>query len=370
MSNVKILIFDEEELTKTLLESFLNELSFSYSVEKFNEFSEFLIQDIKEDKIIIVNINKLNLGILKSISVLSSDKKNNFIVISYDNSTDLHVQALRAGAKDFLLKPLVKNNFIYSVRKIYQNDILKQHHSHLAKVYTASSKEKGQGKSLFLINLAKELADMSGEKVLLIDFNNSIDDISFLLNIEIVYNANYYFNNIKKENADKLLSYLPRYGNSSLYVMANGFVQKENDKLNLFRFDEALVLLKQKFKYIFIDRDIADEKINDNVIRMSDIVFYLMPPIQSGIEKVQSDLGIFYKNKRVRLIINKYENKDEQKIQQIKEELRREVFAKIPKNFMAMGLAINNKKTLKEVKPNLDIVKAYSKIAKFIINRD
>lgn len=370
MANVKLLIFDEEDLTKTLAESFCQDLSFICGIEKYNEFSAALIEDVKEDKIIIVNVNKLNSDILKSISKLSVNKKNNFIVISYDNSTDLRVQALRAGARDLLSKPLIKHDFIYCIQKIYKINILQKNKINSAKVYTASSKEPGEGKTLFLINLAKELADMSGEKVLLIDFNNSLDDISFLLNIEIVYNANYYFNNINDENTAKLLSCLPRYKNSSLYIMANGFIRNENDKLNIQKFDESLSLLKKKFKYIFIDRNMADGKINDNVIRMSDVVFYLMPPATAESINVQADLGCFYSNKKVRLVINKYENRDEQKVEKIKEDLGREVFAKIPKNFMAMGSAVNNKKTLKEISTELDIVKVYSKIARFIINRD
>ena len=370
MNNIKLLIFDEEDLTKTLAESFCADLSFGCTIERYNEFSAPLVEDVQEDKIIVVNVNKLNSVLLKSISELSTDKRNNFIVISNDRSTDLHVQALRAGAKDFLLKPLVKHDFIYTIQKIYKENILKQDKGNFSKVYTASSKESGQGKTVFLINLAKELADMSGEKVLLIDFNNSINDVSFLLNLDISHNTNYYFNKLNEQNAENLISHLPNYKNSSLYVMANGFNRNENDKIDVLQFDKSLALLKQKFKYIFIDRDFTDEKNNENVIRVSDIVFYLMPPSPADAMKVQSDLEIFYKHKEIRLIINTFGNKEEPKVEKIKETLGREVFARIPKNFMAVGVSVNTRKTLKEISPELDIVKAYSKIAKSIINRD
>ena len=74
MNNVSILIFDEEELTKTLVESYLKELTFPFELKKYDEFDEQLIP--KDGyKIIIVNIGRSNLHLLDKISELSRDKK-------------------------------------------------------------------------------------------------------------------------------------------------------------------------------------------------------------------------------------------------------------------------------------------------------
>ena len=47
-----IVLFDEEELTKTLIETYLKDLSFNFEVLKFNEFDETLIPATDEKKII------------------------------------------------------------------------------------------------------------------------------------------------------------------------------------------------------------------------------------------------------------------------------------------------------------------------------
>ena len=56
MEEIVILVFDEEELTKTLIESYLKEATFPYKLEKYNVYDESFINDYNGNKIIIVNI--------------------------------------------------------------------------------------------------------------------------------------------------------------------------------------------------------------------------------------------------------------------------------------------------------------------------
>ena len=370
MDELRIFVFDDEELTRTLIESYLKELTFPYTLEKYNDFDESFISDENFNKVIIVNINKYNISVLEAISKLSQFKNNKFVVVSNDNSTDLNVKSLRAGAQDFLPKPLVKSDFVYVIRKIYKKEFMEFNKNLNGKVYTAVSVEKGMGKTTFLINLAKEIADASGEKVLLIDFNNDINDLSFLLNIDIFYNTIHYMNNLTEENVDQLLSKVPSYKNSSLFVMANGFLRKGGEKINVRKIDDVLNILKRHYKYIFLDIDPTDDAVERELVRLSDYVFVMMNSMISSLEKLKNFLEIMYKSKNVKLILNKYEAKNVEKLEEIQTFLGKEIYWVIPKNFMATGTALNNSKTLKEVSPNLDIVQAYVQLAQRIISRD
>ena len=370
MEKIKILVFDEEELTKTLIESYLKELTFNVVFEKYSEYDESFINDYNGNKIIIVNINKYNISVLNSISKLSQNSQNKFVVISNDNSTDLNVRSLRAGAQDFLSKPLVKSDFVYVIQRIYKKEFMDLSKNTNGKIYTAVSTERVMGKTTFLINLAKEIADASGEKVLLIDFNNDINDLSFLLNIDIVYNTIHYMNNLTEENVLQLLSKVTSYKNSSLYVMANGFLRKGGEKINVLKIDDTLNILKKHYKYIFLDLDPNDDKVERELIRLSDYVFVMMNSMMSSLEKLKTYIDIMYAGKNIKLILNKYEQKNVEKLEEIQSFLGREITWIIPKNFMATGTALNNSKTLKEVSPNLDIVQAYIQLAKKIISRE
>ena len=66
MDKVNIIIFDEEEITKTLVESYLKELTFSYDIKKYNEFDESVFEGNDDYNLIIVNVSRNNLQVLDS----------------------------------------------------------------------------------------------------------------------------------------------------------------------------------------------------------------------------------------------------------------------------------------------------------------
>ncbi len=370
MNKFEIIIFDKEEITKTLIESYLKEITFPFELKKYSEFDESIIRNSQNKKIIIVDVNRTNYLILKKIAILSKNTNNNFLIISNEKSTNLSVQALRAGAKDFLLKPLVKNNLLNALQKINKTSIVKQNKKDASKIYTVSSYDTGVGKTVFLINLAKELADKTGEKVLLIDFNNSLNDISFLLNVEVTSNTGHYINALKQDIDFDKLGTIPRYGNSGLHIIANGFARSNSEKVNIDNLDNAFNILKKHFKYIFIDKDSSVYDVDKEVVRLSDIIFFIIPQSVTSFDKVRLALDHSYACKNVKIILNKFEPKNMKKVDQICNELEKEIYWKIPKNFMATGSATNNFKTLKEIGANLDISKSYIELANYIIDRE
>ena len=370
MDKVNIIIFDEEEITKTLVESYLKELTFSYDIKKYNEFDESVFEGNDDYNLIIVNVSRNNLQVLDSIDALSKNKKNKFIVVSNDNSTDLHVKVLRVGAKDFLLKPLKKADFLYSMQTIYKVEVMNEQQNNTnSKIYVATSVDKGTGKTTFIMNLAKEVADISGEKVLLIDFNNTTNDISFMLNVDIAINTASYINKLTKENAVKLLSRVARYEKSNLYVIANGFSRNDETNVDIRNIYNSFQILKQYFKYIFIDMDKEDDKLCSEIMANSDVVWMLTNPTLSSFEKIKSMIETSSLRKNVRVVLNKYEKKYEASLEEFQAALGKQIYCKIPKNFIAVGTAQTRMKTLKEVAPDMNIAKAYMSLAKHIATK-
>ena len=94
---ISIILFDDEEVTKTLVESYLNEITFHFNFINFAELDENLIPSDDNKKIIIVNINKSNSKNIEILDKIAHNKNNKLIIISYDKSTDMQVKALRCG---------------------------------------------------------------------------------------------------------------------------------------------------------------------------------------------------------------------------------------------------------------------------------
>ena len=307
MDNVDIIIFDEEDVTRTLIESYLNALTFPCNLQKYNEFDLSVLDNDEVYKIAIVNINTSNPEVFNKISEVSCNKKLKIIAMSFDGSANLQVRAFRAGAKDFLIKPLIKDDFVKSVQEIYSTYIYKSDKNAVAKVFTAISNRKGDGKSGFLVNLAKEIADVSNEKVLLIDFNNSKENISFLLNTNMLHSTGYYINNLSKDNAQALLSTVTKYKDSSLYIMADGFAKNKSIPIKKDKLINAFNILKHHYRYILMDKMPDDDTIeNETLINISDEVFCIILPFISSFDKIRNILENYYKNKNIKIILNQY----------------------------------------------------------------
>lgn len=366
---IQVVLFDEEELTKTLIESYLKEVTFPYDVFKYNQFDEGLIPQTDEKKIIIVSINKTNTSTLSVISKLSQNKNNLFLIISYDKSADLQVKSLRTGAKDFLFKPLVQADFLDSVKKIYKSEIMSNNSS--TKIYNVLSFEESVGKTFFTFNMAKELADLSNEKVLLVDFNDNLNDLGSTLSITINFNTPYFINRVTDDNATELFSRIARYKKSSLYIMGNGMFRNEEKTINIKKVSEFFDIAKKHFKYIFVDNDSAQQELSGEVAAKTNINFVVISPSLTVAEKLKPIMDKTLFNKPCRVVLNKYNSKKEEALlAQIEQTLGKQLFLKIPKNIMASSAAINKGSSLKEVSPDLDIVKIYMQLAKYIQNKD
>lgn len=365
-----IVLFDEEELTKTLIESYLKDFAFKFEVLKFNEFDETLIPNTEQKKIIIASVSKTNLEVFKKIEKLSKNKNNLFLVISYDKSADLQVTSLRNGAKDFLPKPLIQTDFTNSIMKIYKEEIMQNIDTSTPKIFTVSSKEKAVGKTFFALNFAKELADASKEKVLLIDFNNNLNDLSFLLNLNIKYNTPFFINKIDDSNAITFIKNLSRYKNSSLYIMANGNIRNEETKTDATKISPSLDILKKHFKYIVVDTDSSLLDVNIALYKKSYDVFFLITSSLTNAVTNSDYITKYLSNSPVKLVLNKFNpKKDELLVNKLEKTLGRQIFLKVPKNIVAISTAQSKFSTIKEVGEQLDVSKVYVQLANDIVGR-
>ena len=368
---VSIILFDDEDVTKTLVESYLTEITFPYRFEHYKEFDISLIHSDNRKKIIIVNINKT---IIKNIDILEKighNMNNKIVIISYDKSADVQVKALRNGAKDFLFKPLIKSEFLNSLQKIYYKDINTEDKNMSSKVYSVISLVKGVGKTFFTLNLAEQLAKITNEKVLLVDFNNNLTDIFQILNKTVFYTTVQYVNELSDENAPQMLGKLEKYGKVPLYILGTGMCSY-NQKINEVKVSEFFNVLKKYFKYILIDNDSTMGRDDEIIMNNADYVYMIIEPSVAMAEFADNRaLNMKLRNKIVRVILNKYkEQKDDPVLPKLENLMGREIFAKIPKNYIAANKAFDKGLTVDEINPELDIVKEYVKLAKYIIERD
>ena len=351
MNNIKILIFDEEELTQTLIENYLQEVIFPFTLEKYNEFDEGLIENSQTNKIIIVNINTLNSNVLEKINFLSENYTNNFLIISYDQSTDLRVCALRSGVRDVILKPLIKSDFLFTINQIYKKYICEKDTNKNNLNYSVITDKKDSDKDIFIVNLAKEISDISNKDVLII-------------NVPVLENYILPYFKFSKEQNEKYKNQLYKYPNSRLYLY-----NFDNVSVAEPLFTNIMNELQQDFKYILIN--ISSEipiNIKRSFISKTNDILYFTSFEASGIT-IRENINNLGKNKKVKLIINKYKNKNIDKVFSFIDNINIPIYYTLPQNIMVQENAKQLKETFNEYNRNCDIEIEYINLAKKIMNR-
>lgn len=369
MSNkIKILIFDKDELTKTLVENYLKEVEFPFELYKYGNFDKSLVKNDESYKFIFVDVNGTNMSILTDISILSKNEHNIFVLFSAAANTDLYVKSLRSGAKEFLRKPLVKADFLKAVNNNFQPEMLVvKEVVDKTKIISVTSYEKGCGKTFFSINLAKEIADITNEKVLLLDFNDNINNVAFSLDIDSFVDTQDFIQHFNEENARAYLSKINKYKNSSLYILSNGLYKSRVDNVRMDCVERFFNIVVKYFKYIIIDVNQELDIINSFVFDKSDTIFYMISTSITASEKNRKYISTNANNKKFKILLNKYKSKDEAKLVEIESNLAKEIFTKIPMSLMVTAGSNHRGKTIREINPNMDIVDVYNKIAKYTI---
>lgn len=366
---IKIYVFDQEDVTATLIENYLHGVTFNFEILKFTLFDKNLIKDDGSINFVFIDIAKRNVALLKQIPDIVSNPNNIVMFMSSDVDTDLYVQAVRVGVKEFLKKPFVRADFL-SVFSKYYNEALKiEVKKTSSKVISVTSFEKGSGKTFFAINIARELAGLTKQRVLLVDFNDNLNNVALSLDMDIAYDTKSFIKNTTSENAKNQFPKLYNYKNSSLYIVSNGVYKSDIRHLSHSDVVDFIKTAKRFFRYIVIDANISMDEIHDAVFGHTDCVFYTITASISSAERNKRYIESAFDKRPIKILLNKYRLKDETKINDIESFIGRDISFKIPMN-LSVTMGSNAKgKTIREISPDSDIVKAYNKIAKYIISR-
>jgi pilus assembly protein CpaE len=251
---------------------------------------------------------------------------------------------MRAGAKEFIPIPIVKNEFITSINKLISVKNEKQNNNK-CKILSVFSNKGGIGKTSLATNLAVELATITKENVALIDLNFQMGDITTFLDLKPSFNISYMLENLEKINETFLLSTLERYKNSSLYVLADPPYFKQADDIKPKQISKLLDILRETFSYIVIDCESGFDGKNIAALDNSDLIFLVSVANLPALRNTQRCLELFdklgYEKEKTQIIINRYMENDEIKDNDIQNLLSKKIFWKIPNNYFAIMSAIN-----------------------------
>lgn len=191
MSNVapriKLIIADDMDELRSNVRRMLNNQENIRIIGEARNGKE-VVDLVKElqPHVVLMDINMPEVDGLKATEILAKDYPNvQTVIMSIQSEQEYFRRAMKAGAKDFLVKPFSTSDLIDTIQNVFNRWVKDRPelvaNETKAEILSFFSTKGGVGRTTLAVNLAANLASR-GKKVLLIDASLQFGDVAITLN--------------------------------------------------------------------------------------------------------------------------------------------------------------------------------------------
>ncbi len=369
MQKLSVYLSDKDTTTIQLLKMYLAELDYVEIIgegESLNNNYQDIIN--LSPSIVIADVSgNFNDSYEFAEKILTKLPSVKIIATASDYSTDIVIRAMRAGIREFLPKPLIKDNLLKSIDK-FKNQIQGSNdEENNSKVITVFSNKGGVGRTSLAVNLALELANITKEKVALVDLNMHLGDVTTFLDIKPSFDISYLIKKVDSADEEFMLSTLEQYKNTGMYILADPPYMEEAKKIQPVEVKKMIDKLRTVFPYIVIDTSSAFDNITVTALDNSDLILLVSTINVPSVRNCQRCLDAFdrlgYEEEKTKIIVNRYMENDDIKIEDVEKALDKQIYWRVPNNYYTIMSAINKGQPVNEINNDSNIAKCYRELA-------
>ena len=358
MQNIStVFVLDKNEQSREIIKSFVDGLDFVNEVKLYSDYNQGY-EEIKQasNPVVIMDISE-EPSELREIADKIKLVTSKIIITSINYSTNTIIKALRLGAKEFLPKPVLKEDLIRVLTMLAS--ISPEEEGTPSKIITVYSNKGGIGKTTIAINLAAELAKVTKDKVALVDLNLQLGDISTFLNLNPPFDVNYVIQRLIDKEESIFIKGFEKYKDTSLYILSDPSYIEQSGSITTQQISALFKKLKKVFPYIVVDMSSSIDPLSLKILDESDWILFSTIVNIPAIRNAQRCLNLFrsrnYPAKKVKIVVNRYMENDEIKIEDIENTLGESVYWKIPNNYFTIMEAINKGVSISEINSESNI---------------
>ena len=353
-----VIVLDKNENSREIIKSYLQEISYQGEIFLFEDYKQGVdeLKRLGNETIVIMDISDKS----KEVQEVSEALKlitPKIVITSTNYSTNTIVKALRIGAKEFLPKPVLKEDLVRVITMLSNPEINTTETE--SKIITVYSNKGGIGKTTIAVNLAAELAKVTKDKVALVDLNLQLGDISTFLNLNPTFDVNYVLKKLVDKDKDTVLKAFEKYKSTSLYVLADPSYIEQSESITPQEITKLFGALKKIFPYIVVDMSSNIDPNSLKILDESDWILFTTIVNIPAIRNCQRCLNLFrsrrYPEGKVKIVINRYMENDDIKVEDIENTLGEKIYWKIPNNYFTIMDAVNKGVSIAEVNPNSNV---------------
>lgn len=371
--NITVVIIDADITSLNNIVKFIEALGDNVSIEGTAPTFEkgFEIIHKKRPMVVIMDIgDDINLAIERIEQILNRFPQVSIFATSEDKSSDTILRVMRAGATEYLLRPVSQTDLTFALQKIGRLWLVKEPtETEAGRIITVFSPKGGAGVTTIAINLATNIHDLTGKSTILVDLDLNAGDVTTFLNMKPTYTISDVTMNISRLDRNFLQGVIAKH-ESGISVLAEPQKIEEGVSISSSEIKKVLSLLKSMFKYIIIDAETISER-TTTAIEMSDLILLVFFMSLPSIKNMQRHLRYFDRiglgRDRVKLIANRYLKKGEITIQDTEKALNYPIFFTLPNEYDTAMMCLNKGVPISVGAPRSQLNAALKDLAKTLV---
>ena len=322
-------------------------------------------------EMVIVGLGKNPDASIDAIAALSRDFPALYLLALSDKAeSDLILRAMRAGAHDFLCKPVKEIDLRAAAERVYKLKAARmEKRPDGGRIVSVFSNKGGNGTTTIAVNLADALVRYHGKKVAVVDLVLSHGDVTMFFNVNPSYSIIDLARNAQKADYDFLHTLLVKHS-SGVYILADPPMIEDAELISPTQVREVLSTLRSMFDYIVVDTPHQFDERTLTALEMSDSILLVSLLNLPSLRNTQKCLELFgrigLRDERVRLVISRFLPNDEIPRDSIEGILNCPVFFSVPNDYPAVIASVNRGKLLYETFPNKEVTKSFRDLSNLL----
>ena len=277
------------------------------------------------------------------------------ISAAHNNSPDVILQSLRAGAREFLRLPISADELrtvMARVATFCANQVQKPKAK--GKMVSVFSSKGGCGTTFVATNLAASAAP----RTVLVDLNLQAGDLPLFLGVEPKYSIADMVENRSQLDESLMASFVTPYS-SHLSLLAAPRQADSADEIEPQHVFTVLQRLREVYEYVVIDPQHTFDSITLAALDQSDEIVLVLTVDIPALRSTQRALEIFdrlgYPRKKIRIVVNRWSKQIDLDLREVEKFLGEPVIGFIPSDYQVAVSSINLGQPLVLSQPNSKI---------------
>ncbi len=350
MQGISTVIIDNDTDTLNVITKYIKNLGDGATVEGVSTNFEAGFELIHKKKPLVVLLevcsSDLELYLERIRTILSRFPRVSVFALCDDKSSDTILKVMRAGATEYILKPVSEVDLLSALQKIGRLWIHKPSpEAETGRIFTFFGPKGGVGVTTLAINTAVNLHQITQKPTIIVDLDLDAGDVTTFLNLKPAYTISDVTTNMTRLDKSFLQGVITRH-ESGIYVLAEPQKIEESAAISPADIKKVLSLLRTMFAYVVVDTEAGVSESTSVAVNMSDMILLTFVMSLPGIKNMQRYLTYFDKfglgKERMNLVVNRYLEKGDIRVEDAEKILRHRIFANIP-NEHGTAIACLNK---------------------------